>query len=282
MPANTGVLYVVATPIGNLQDMSARATETLARVSRVAAEDTRHSRKLMLHFGINTSMVALHEHNEREQTQSLLQALGHGEDIALISDAGTPLISDPGFFLVRAARQAGIPVVAIPGPAACIAALSIAGLPTDRFVFEGFLPAKQVARGKRLERLRDEPRTLVFYESSHRIMDCLADMVTVFGGDRQAVLARELTKIFETSQGGTLAELFDWLLDDSKQQKGEFVIVVHGRPEAEAETVDADARRVLGILMQELPLKQAASLAAKITGVPKNTLYSYGLEMKKD
>ena len=185
MTDRAGVLYVVATPIGNLQDISARALETLGRVALVAAEDTRHSRKLLGHFGIATPMVALHEHNEREQVRSLLARLAGGEDIALISDAGTPLISDPGFHLVRSAREAGLEVGAVPGPSACIAALSIAGLPTDRFVFEGFLPSKHVARSKRLETLKEEPRTLVFYESSHRIAECLADMVTVFGGERR-------------------------------------------------------------------------------------------------
>jgi 16S rRNA (cytidine1402-2'-O)-methyltransferase len=265
MTDRAGVLYVVATPIGNLQDISARALETLGHVALVAAEDTRHSRKLLGHYGIAVPLVALHEHNEREQTRSLLERLAGGEDIALISDAGTPLISDPGFHLVRSARAAGLAVVAVPGPSACIAALSIAGLPTDRFAFEGFLPSKHVARCKRLETLRDEPRTLVFYESSHRIAQCLADMVTVLGGERAAVLVRELTKTFETSRGGT---------------RGEFVIMLHGRSERDAEGLDAGQRKVLEVLLEELPLKQAASLAAKITGVTRNRLYDYGLELK--
>jgi 16S rRNA (cytidine1402-2'-O)-methyltransferase len=281
MTDRAGVLYVVATPIGNLQDISARALETLGRAALVAAEDTRHSRKLLGHYGIGTPLVALHEHNEREQTRSLLERLAGGEDVALISDAGTPLISDPGFHLVRSARAAGLAVVAVPGPTACIAALSIAGLPTDRFVFEGFLPAKRTARCKRLETLRDEPRTLVFYESSHRIADCLADMLTVFGGERPAVLARELTKTFETSRDGTLQELLDWLLGDDNQQRGEFVIMLHGRPEPATEELGAGERKVLELLLEELPLKQAASLASRITGVAKNRLYDYGLELKK-
>jgi 16S rRNA (cytidine1402-2'-O)-methyltransferase len=280
MTDRAGVLYVVATPIGNLQDISARALETLGHVALVAAEDTRHSRKLLGHYGIAVPLVALHEHNEREQTRSLLERLAGGEDIALISDAGTPLISDPGFHLVRSARAAGLAVVAVPGPSACIAALSIAGLPTDRFAFEGFLPSKHVARCKRLETLRDEPRTLVFYESSHRIAQCLADMVTVLGGERAAVLVRELTKTFETSRGGTLQELLDWLLGDDNQQRGEFVIMLHGRSERDAEGLDAGQRKVLEVLLEELPLKQAASLAAKITGVTRNRLYDYGLELK--
>ena len=280
MTDRAGVLYVVATPIGNLQDISARALETLGHVALVAAEDTRHSRKLLGHYGIAVPLVALHEHNEREQTRSLLERLAGGEDIALISDAGTPLISDPGFHLVRSARAAGLAVVAVPGPSACIAALSIAGLPTDRFAFEGFLPSKHVARCKRLETLRDEPRTLVFYESSHRIAQCLADMVTVLGGERAAVLVRELTKTFETSRGGTLQELLDWLLGDDNQLRGEFVIMLHGRSERDAEGLDAGQRKVLEVLLEELPLKQAASLAAKITGVTRNRLYDYGLELK--
>ena len=280
MTDRLGVLYVVATPIGNLQDISARALETLGRVALVAAEDTRHSRKLLGHFGIGTPLQALHEHNEREQAQSLLERLAGGEDIALISDAGTPLISDPGFHLVRSARAAGLTVVAVPGPSACIAALSVAGLPTDRFVFEGFLPSKHTARCRRLEVLKDEPRTLVFYESSHRIRECIADMATMIGGEREAVIARELTKTFETSRGGTLRDLLDWLQGDNNQQRGEFVIMLHGRPERAADELHSGDRRVLEVLLEELPLKQAASLAARITGVPKNRLYDAGLELK--
>jgi 16S rRNA (cytidine1402-2'-O)-methyltransferase len=280
MTGTAGVLYVVATPIGNLQDITARAIDTLGRVALVAAEDTRHSRKLLAHYGIGTPLLALHEHNEREQTQKLLARLAAGEDVALISDAGTPLISDPGFYLVRAARAAGLLVVAVPGASACIAALSIAGLPTDRFVFEGFLPSKQVARAKRLQALQDESRTLVFYESSHRIVACLADMVATLGGEREAVLARELTKTFETTRGGSLQELHDWLLEDDNQQRGEFVIMVHGRS-GQPDSIDAADRHVLEVLLQELPLKQAAALTAKITGLPRNRLYDYGLELKK-
>ena len=280
MTGTAGVLYVVATPIGNLQDITARALDTLGRVAVVAAEDTRHSRKLLAHYGIGTPLLALHEHNEREQTQSLLARLAAGEDVALVSDAGTPLISDPGFCLVRAARAAGLQVVAVPGASACIAALSIAGLPTDRFVFEGFLPSKHAARARRLQALQDESRTLVFYESSHRIVACLADMVATLGDERQAVLARELTKTFETTRGGSLQELHDWLLADDNQQRGEFVIMVHGKS-GQPESIDAAARHVLQVLLQELPLKQAAALAAKITGLPRNRLYDYGLELKK-
>ncbi len=233
MTNRKGVLYVVATPIGNLQDISERAIATLKGVSRIAAEDTRHSARLLSHYGINTPMVALHEHNEREITPQLLDRLAAGDDLALISDAGTPLISDPGFCLVRAARAAGFRLVPVPGPAACIAALSVAGLPVDHFVFEGFLPARATARRRRLEELRRESRTLVFHESSHRIVECLGDMAEILGGDRPAVVARELTKVFETIQSGALSALLVWLQADPNQQKGEFVVLVQGcRPAA--------------------------------------------------
>ena len=228
MTNRTGVLYVVATPIGNLQDISERAIATLKGVSRIAAEDTRHSARLLSHYGIDTPMVALHEHNEREITPKLIEKLVAGDDLALISDAGTPLISDPGFCLVRAARAAGIRVAPVPGPAACIAALSAAGLPADHFVFEGFLPVRATARRRRLEALVNESRTLVFHESSHRIVECLADMAEILGSDRPAVVARELTKVFETIESGGLAALLAWLRADPNQQKGEFVVLVQG------------------------------------------------------
>ena len=276
----TGVLYIVATPIGNLDDISLRALEILKAVSLIAAEDTRHSRKLLGHYGINARLFALHDHNEQDVTDKLLDMLLGGENVALVSDAGTPLISDPGFYLVRAARQAGIRVIPLPGPSACIAALSVAGLPTDRFVFEGFLPARPVARAQRLHELASELRTLVFYESSHRICASIAAMAETMGHDRQATVARELTKTFETINSGTLAELLAWLQSDSNQQKGEFVVMLHGAPARDAE-IDADAERVLSVLMAELPLKQAAMLAAKITGLSKNRLYEAGLVIKE-
>ena len=279
---STGTLYVVATPIGNLQDISARALDILGRVARIAAEDTRHSRKLLAHFGIGTPLTALHEHNEVEQAGRLLRDLEAGRDLALITDAGTPLISDPGYHLVQAARAAGLRVVPVPGPAACIAALSAAGLPSDRFVFEGFLPAKQAARRQRLAALADEPRTLIFYESPHRVVDCLEDMAAVFGDERQAVIARELSKLYETIEDGTLATLRDWISADSNRQKGEFVILVHGAPARDRTDIDVRDRQVLQVLLQELPLKQAASLAAKITGLPRNRLYEAGVELKQD
>lgn len=280
--AQQGVLYVVATPIGNLQDITVRALEVLRSVAGVAAEDTRHSRKLLAHYGIATTLVALHEHNERDMTQRLLQRLAAGEDIALVSDAGTPLISDPGFHLVRTARQAGTRVVPVPGASALIAALSVAGLPTDRFYFEGFLPSRQAARRRRLEVLQGETVTLVFYESSHRIRASLADMADVLGVMREATLARELTKTFETIRHGTLADLGAWMDTDSNQQKGEFVVLVQGASADADGGVDAAAGRVLSLLLAELPLRQAVALAAKITGVPKNRLYDYGLQLRQE
>ena len=276
-----GVLYVVATPIGNLQDISARALEVLKSVSLVAAEDTRHSKKLLTHYGIATSLQSVHEHNERDVTDRLVQKLTAGTDIALVSDAGTPLISDPGYHLVRAARQAGVRVVPVPGPAALIAALSVAGLPTDRFVFEGFLPAKQTARRQRLQGLAAETATLVFYESSHRIAASLADMADCLGGDREATLARELTKTFETVLTGSLLDLLGQLQADSHQQKGEFVVMLQGASMRDPAAIDAASEQVLAILLSELPLKQAATLAARITGVSKNALYEQGLKIKK-
>ena len=276
-----GVLYIVATPIGNLQDISARALDVLKAVSLIAAEDTRHSKKLLAHYGIATTLQAVHEHNERDVTDRLLQKLTGGDDIALVSDAGTPLISDPGFYLVRAARQSGIRVVPVPGPAALIAALSVAGLATDRFVFEGFLPARQAARRQRLQGLAAETATLVFYESSHRIVACLADMADCLGAHREAALARELTKTFETVLTGSLQELLEQLQADSQQQKGEFVVLVQGAAPRDPAAIDAASEQVLAVLLSELPLKQAASLAARITGMSKNALYELGLKIKK-
>lgn len=276
-----GSLYVVATPIGNLDDISARALRILRDVALIAAEDTRHSARLLQHFGIETPLAACHEHNERDQGGRFMARLQAGEDVALISDAGTPLISDPGYHLVRQARAAGFAVVPVPGACALIAALSAAGLPSDRFIFEGFLPAKAAGRRARLDQVREEPRTLIFYEAPHRILECLQDMRDVFGDDRPALLARELTKTFETLQGLPLAELCDWVAADSNQQRGECVVLVAGwlAPEGE-EAVSAEALRVLDLLMAEMPLKRAAALAAEITGVRKNLLYQVALERK--
>ena len=278
-----GSLYVVATPIGNLDDISARALTILRSVALIAAEDTRHSARLMQHFGIGTPLAACHEHNERDQGGRFLARLLAGDDVALISDAGTPLISDPGYHLVRQARAAGIAVVPVPGACALIAALSAAGLPSDRFIFEGFLPAKAAGRRARLEQVKEEPRTLIFYEAPHRILECLQDMQAVFGDERQALLARELTKTFETLKGLPLAELAAWVAADSNQQRGECVVLVAGwqAPEGD-EAVSAEAMRVLNLLLAEMPLKRAAALAAEITGVRKNLLYQVALEQQKD
>lgn len=277
-----GRLFVVATPIGNLEDLSARALKVLNEVAVIAAEDTRHSARLMQHFGISTPLVACHEHNERDQGGRFLARLQAGEDLALISDAGTPLISDPGYHLVRQARAAGITVVPVPGACALIAALSAAGLPSDRFIFEGFLPAKTAARRARLEQVKEESRTLIFYEAPHRILESLEDMREVFGGERPAVLARELTKAFETLKGSPLAELCAWVAGDSNQQRGECVVLVAGwqAPEGEA-AVSVEALRVLNLLLEEMPLKRAAALAAEITGVRKNLLYQVALQQQK-
>ena len=267
-----GRLWVVATPIGNLDDLSSRAQETLKRVALIAAEDTRHSAPLLARYGISTRLVALHEHNERDEAERLVARLREGEEIALISDAGTPLVSDPGFRLVRAARAAGIAVSPVPGACAAIAALSVAGLPSDRFVFEGFLPSKAGARRERLAELAAETRTLVFYESSHRVRDCVDDMATVFGATRPAVLARELTKLFETVIDGDLATLAARIAADPNQERGEFVLLVGGRPDDEDARV-AEGRRVFALLRDELPPARAAKLAAAITGAARKALY---------
>lgn len=278
--SDAGTLYVVATPIGNLEDMTPRAVRVLSQADMIAAEDTRHSAKLLRHFNVGTKTEAIHEHNERSQVPRLIEILQAGKSIAFITDAGTPLVSDPGFHLVRAARQAGIRVVPVPGACAAIAALSAAGLPSDRFVFEGFPPAKSAARRAVFEKLREEARTLIFYESPHRILESLGEMTEIFGPGREAVLARELTKQFETVRNGTLTELSEWVSRDPHQQLGEFVVLIHGVPRAEREAMDVEAERVLRILIEELPVSQAATLTAKITGLKKNKLYEYALSLK--
>ena len=277
---NSSALYLVATPIGNLGDISSRALEILRAVDMVAAEDTRHSRHLLQHFGIGTRLVAYHEHNEEQQTPVLINALEQGDSIALVSDAGTPLVSDPGYRLVSAALDSGVRVVPVPGPCAAIVALSASGLPTDRFVFEGFLPARQGARVRRLESLQAEQRTLVFYESCHRIVGSLKDMVTVFGGERQAVIARELTKTFETIRKASVGELVEWVEKDSNQQKGEIVLLVEGA-ETSNEESDALLSKLLPVLVNELPVKQAVKIASLVTGVHKNELYKQALKLKE-
>lgn len=267
-----GSLWVVATPIGHRDDISARAIRTLRDVAVIAAEDTRHSRPLLQHHGIDTPLVALHEHNEREVVDGLVRRMAEGESVALISDAGTPLISDPGFRLVRAARAAGVRCVPVPGACAAIAALSVAGLPSDRFVFEGFLPPKAAARRARLQELAGEGRTLIFYESSHRVAESLADMRDAFGAQREAVLARELTKLFETVLGEPLGELAERVAADPDQQRGECVVLVAGRGE-EVDARLAEGERVFAILREELPPAKAAKLAAAISGAPRKLLY---------
>jgi 16S rRNA (cytidine1402-2'-O)-methyltransferase len=267
-----GSLWVVATPIGHREDLSARAIETLRAVTVIAAEDTRHSRPLLVHHGIDTSLIALHEHNERDAVEAIVRRMTAGESVALISDAGTPLISDPGFRLVRAARAAGIRCIPVPGACAAIAALSVAGLPSDRFVFEGFLPPKAAARRSRLQELAGDARTVIFYESSHRVAESLADMRDIFGATREAVLARELTKMFETVLGEPLAELAARVAADPDQQRGECVILVAGRGE-EADAKLTEGQRIFAILRDELPPAKAAKLAAAISGAPRKLLY---------
>lgn len=267
-----GRLYVVATPIGNLGDLSPRALDTLKTVAAICAEDTRHTRQLLAHYGVEKPLVALHEHNEDALAERLVARLLAGESLALVSDAGTPLVSDPGYRLVGAARAAGIQVSPLPGPCAFIAALSVAGLPSDRFVFEGFLPAKAGARRERLQRLSSEPRTLAFYESAHRIEDTLADMAAVFGPDRRAVVARELTKLFETLLDGSLDEIRACIAADPNQRRGEFVVLVQGAGE-DADARIAEGRRIYAKLGEHLSPSTAARLAAELSGAPRKALY---------
>jgi len=276
---------VVATPIGNLGDLSTRARETLQSCASIAAEDTRHTGGLLKHFGVDTPMLSLHEHNEGLRASALVARMCEGASIALVSDAGTPAISDPGYDLVRAAAAAGIEVVSIPGPCAAIAALSIGGLPTDRFCFEGFLAARGSARRARLSALAAEPRTLVFYESPHRVVETLEDCVAAFGPTRPAVVARELTKLHETTYRGTLGELCARAAADADIARGEIVLLVGGAPAREdggGEDGHGGALdRVLGVLLAELPLKQAAGLAAKLTGARDNEAYKRALRLKE-
>ena len=276
-----GTLYIVATPIGNLEDMSIRAIDILKTVYRIAAEDTRHSGRLLQHYGISTRMLALHEHNEQRAADGVIQLLLQGKSVALISDAGTPLISDPGFSLVRACRDRNILVSPIPGPSAVIAALSVSGLPTDRFRFEGFLPRTPAARTSRLEALKNETATLVFYESSHRVNHSLATLAQVFGGERFACVARELTKQYEDVFHGSLDELGKLVQAGEHRQKGEFVLVVSGAAPEKPSTLPGEALALLGVLVAELPLKQAVAIAAKVTGLRKNELYQAGLKLQR-
>jgi 16S rRNA (cytidine1402-2'-O)-methyltransferase len=267
-------LVVVATPIGNLEDLSPRAVATLREASAVACEDTRHSQALMARFGIGTPLLAYHEHNERDLAPRLVERMLSGERIALISDAGTPLVSDPGYRLVAAAHAAGVPVSTVPGPCAAVAALSVSGLSCDRFAFEGFLPPKQVARRECLRERAVEPRTLVFYESRHRILECLADACAVLGEGRRATLCRELTKLHETVLPATLGELAARVAAEPQQQLGEFVLVIEGAADQDADAARRrEGERVYALLAKELPPGRAAKLASAITGAPRNALY---------
>lgn len=278
MTTTFGTLYIVATPIGNLQDISQRALELFQQVDLIAAEDTRHSGLLLSHYGIKKPFFALHDHNEQQKASLLVQKLQQGLNIVLVSDAGTPLISDPGYHLVRQCRQNGIKVVPIPGACAAITALCASGIASNRFCFEGFLPAKSKGRRERLHQVAKEERTLIFYESPHRILDTLQDMLHCFGSERYLVLAKELTKTWETFYGDQIAGVIDWLLADLNRQKGEMVLIVEGAVVEQTQTIPAEALFALERLVQELPLKKAAALTAELYGCKKNDLYRYGLE----
>ncbi|MBV1876856.1 MAG: 16S rRNA (cytidine(1402)-2'-O)-methyltransferase [Pseudomonadales bacterium] len=271
-------LYIVATPIGNREDITARALKVLASVDLIAAEDTRHSRALLLHFGIDTPLVAYHDHNEQAATEKLVEKLLSGLDVALISDAGTPLISDPGYRLVARAQQAGVQVVPIPGASALLAALSVSGMATDRFKFEGFLPAKQTARIHRLESLQYETNTLVFYEAPHRIQSMLIDLVTVLGGMRLATVGRELTKKFEQVEHACLTDLLARVEAGDILNKGEFVVVVAGNQDT---TLGYETRTLMLALLAELPPRKAARVAQKVTGMSSKDLYAIAIALKK-
>lgn len=275
-----GTLYIVATPIGNLGDMTARAVEILQSVDKIAAEDTRHSAQLLRHYSISKPTISLHNFNERERLDKIMEALRDGESIALISDAGTPLISDPGFHLVREAKAQGIAVSPIPGACAVIAALCAAGLPTDKFIFEGFLPAKNEARKQHLLTLLREPRTIIFYEAPHRLLETLQTFIDVFGGTRKAVVAREISKMYESIMSDELEVLANYYKLHEDECRGEVVLLLAGAEAADDAVVSVRPQEVLSILLQELPLKQAVTLASKITGERRNVLYEVALAMK--
>ncbi len=274
MSTEPGVLYIVATPIGNLQDLSPRVVEVLKGADVVLAEDTRSARKLFRHFDVRTALLPYHEHNEARRVPVLLERLKAGQTLALIAAAGTPLISDPGYRLVRAVQEAGSRLLTVPGPCAAIAGLAVSGIATDRFCFEGFLPARRGARRERLAALGDEPRTMIFYEAPHRAVACLADMVEAFGAGRTAAVARELTKIYEETRRGALSELHAWLVQKDRV-RGEIVIVVAGA--STGATDEHDTERLLGVLLAHLPPRQAVAVASEITGRPRNALYRLAL-----
>lgn len=275
----TGVLYIVATPIGNLDDITYRAVDVLKQVDLVAAEDTRHSQRLLSHLGVKAALKSYHDHNEESQASVLLDLLQQGKTIALISDAGTPLINDPGYRIVQAAHNAGIKVVPVPGANAAVAALSSCGLAVNRFAFEGFPPAKSGQRKSYFESLVQSPYTLVFYESSHRILDCLNDAVEIFGAEREAAMARELTKTFETIRRGSLDELRAFVKGDANQQKGEFVLVIAAASENQDD--DQEIHELLNRLMPILSVKQASQVIAELYGYKKNRVYQLALEKQK-
>jgi len=274
-------LYVVATPIGNLRDVTLRALDVLKAVDAVAAEDTRVTHHLLRHYGIDARLFSLREHNEAQAGERVVELLRAGKSVALVSDAGTPAISDPGARLVRRVRQAGFAVVPIPGASAVTAAVSAAGVPEGRFLFCGFLPAKSAARVRDLQALRTLSVALVFYEAPHRVRETIADLAAVLGGERQVIIARELTKLFETIHACSLDDALAWLDADPNRLKGEFVLVVQGAPMA-GETQVEEGERVLALLLRELPLKQAVQLAAEITGTKRNALYARALELKSE
>ncbi len=281
MPESAGTLYIVATPIGNLEDLSPRAREILGSVDAVLCEDTRHTGLMFARLGISSQRISLHEHNETARAAIAIDRLRAGQNLALVSDAGTPLISDPGYRLVAAAREAGLSVSPIPGPCAAIAALSVAGLATDRFCFEGFLPARSAARRKRLGQLQEEARTLIFYESGRRIADTLTDMVAVLGADRPATLARELTKTFESTYRGSLEALQQQAADDADISRGELVLVVAGNAEVARRSAPPGLEQLVAMLVRELPASKAARLAAAITGCSRAIAYDLASKMDR-
>jgi 16S rRNA (cytidine1402-2'-O)-methyltransferase len=276
-----GELYLVATPIGDMTDIAPRALDILNTVDIVAVEDKRRSSRLFSHFGIKTPMISYHDHSEEKQVKKIIDELLCGKSVALISDAGTPLISDPGFKLVNAAKDKSIKVSPIPGPCALIAAISASGLPSNRFIFEGFLPAKSIARITKIQNISADSRTIIFYEAPHRILETLIDMIKVIGPSRKIVLARELTKTYETFISGTLKGVLEIIEKDLNQQKGEIVIVLAGADSSEKKIETQDSKRILSVLLEDLPLKQAVSLGSKITGVQKNIFYKLALDLKK-
>ena len=276
----SGTLYIVATPIGNLDDLSKRAKDTLEKASFIAAEDTRHTKKLLNYFNIEARLFSLHDHNEKDRAQYIAKLLDDGEDVALVSDAGTPLISDPGYHVVSYLRDLGYQVSPVPVPSAIITALCASGLPTDKFFFQGFLPAKSKSRKEVMASWKQQAGTTVFYESTHRIKDSISDLMDVFEDDVEIVLARELTKTFETFLKGKPSYILQRFEEDSNQVRGEFVVMLDYREETDADDNDQEAKRILEILLQDLPLKQASQLAAKITGLKKNYLYQIALQMQ--